>query len=80
MGNAGVESTNQFGEVHVSQNSHDDDLFSILWVQSLECSQGSQYREDITQTEIIMHLQSYKRDQNMCIYTSAIACISSPQR
>ena len=46
----------QFGEVHVTQHSHLDGLFCVIGGRTLDSSQGTEHREDVTQTEIVVHL------------------------
>ena len=50
-------STHQFGQVHVSENSHDDGRLAVLRVQPLECPQSTEYRQDVAQTKIVVHLE-----------------------
>jgi len=47
----------QFGEVHVSQNSHDDRGLGLAHAHSLLCTQRPQHRQNVTQSKVIMHLQ-----------------------
>ncbi len=56
-----IRHSHQFGEVHVTQNSHDHSLFWLSWVGSLHSTQSSQNRQDVSQAEVIMDLLSDKK-------------------
>ena len=48
--------TNQFGQVHVTQDTHHGFLFGIGWVLTFECAQCTQDGENISKTEIVVNL------------------------
>ena len=48
--------SDQFGDVHVPEDSHDDGTLSLLRPGAFLGSQRPQHRQDVTQAEVIVHL------------------------
>lgn len=53
----------QFGEVHVSQNSHDNSGLCVIRIGPFCCSKCAQDRQDIAETEVIVDLKG-KKERN----------------
>lgn len=54
----------QFGEVHVSQNSHDNSGLCVIRIGPFCCSKCAQDRQDIAETEVIVDLREKKKNKS----------------
>ena len=48
--------TDEFGEVHVAQDPHDDGALRVLEIDSLRRPQGAQHGQDVSQTKVVVNL------------------------
>lgn len=60
-----IPDTYKFRQVHVSQDSHDCSALTVLRIGSFVGSKSTEYRQNVSQTKIIMYLENEDHDYDL---------------